>query len=1233
VRPTRPFARLWATCLLFVAAGVVIPPPAHAAVISVTTTVDELNSDGDCSLREAITAANTDAPVDNCDVGSEADTIAVPAGTYTLSIAGTGEDAAATGDLDLTAAVTITGAGATETIVDAAGVDRAFHVLGGVTAAISGLAVTGADTTGDGGGILNAGTLTVSDSSIEANSADSGGGIFNSTTLTVTGSTVGNNVADLDPFADPFTSGNGAGIANAGTLTVAGSTISGNDAGGFGGAIDNIDPGTVTVTITDSTLSGNTADFEGGAMRIGFLGAVELNGTTIAGNTSGIGGGIRIFGGTLTVTDSTISGNSATGDGGGILNHPGTLTVTNSTVSGNSADEGGGLRTTGAATLTNATITGNSAADGDGIWHDGDPVPTVTNTIVADNDDEDCNAALSSGGGNLDSDDTCFDAGGTDQVNADADLGPLAFNGGPTKTHALGASSDAIDAGLNGPCPATDQRGVSRPIDGDGDSTATCDVGAYEAAPFVFDVTRADDPAPDGCLPDDCSLREAVIAANGAPGADEITVPAGTYTRTIAGGGENAAATGDLDLTDEVVITGAGPSETIVDADGIDRVFHVLAGAAVELAGLQIVGGSEFDGGGIYNAGTATVTDSTISGNTADDGGGGIFNAGTATVTDSTISGNTALGLFFFSDGGGGIYNAGTATVTDSTISGNTALGLFFVSHGGGMFNAGTATVTDSTVSGNTADVGGGIHQEGIGTLTLTDSTISGNIAGDGDGGGIYTNIGTVTVTGSTISGNTASLGGGGIGSLGTLTVNASTITGNDAPTGAGIAHGSDPVPTVTNTIVADNVTGDDCSAALASGGGNLDSDDTCFNSGGTDLVNADPLFGPLADNGGPTMTHALLPDSPALDFGTGAGCPGLDQRGLDRPVDAEGDGTATCDSGAYEANALSVADASVNEGDSGTNPLTFTVTLPTEDPGQVTVAYTTSAGTATAPDDYAAESGTLTFAPGDTSETVTVDVAGDQSDESNETFTLELSDPVGAVIADASGTGTITDDDFTPPGPAPTPTPTPTPSPTETGSPPIAGCEPAEGDVCGTDGPDTMTVGSADDHDGDGAVEVHLGDGDDVLCIQEGLGLTVTVFGGPGDDHVTVGECGVVFESRRVDDPPTTLIFRAAGGNDSARAGAGNDDLRGGRGQDELSGNGGGDSLRGGASADLIHGGSGRDSLRGGRGRDDLRGNRGRDELAGGRGRDVLNGGGAKDRCTDSAAGTRFVSCEVKPN
>lgn len=218
---------------------------ASATTITVNTTSDELNVDGNCSLREAIQAANTDTAVDACPAGSGTDTIVVPAGTYTLSIAGAGEDANATGDLDITADLTIIGAGAATTIVDGTDLDRVFDVHG-VTVSISGVTIQNGNVGGSGAGILNR----------------LGG------SLTVTGATVTSNVA----------SETGGGIRNDGTATLVNVTISDNVANAGGGFKNGFFA--VSATLTDVAIDGNTT-------------------------TGDFGGGISKDGGTLTMSRST----------------------------------------------------------------------------------------------------------------------------------------------------------------------------------------------------------------------------------------------------------------------------------------------------------------------------------------------------------------------------------------------------------------------------------------------------------------------------------------------------------------------------------------------------------------------------------------------------------------------------------------------------------------------------------------------------------------------------------------------------------------------------------------------------------------------------------------------------------------------------------------------------------------------------------------------------------------
>jgi hypothetical protein len=353
------------------------------------------------------------------------------------------------------------------------------------------------------------------------------------------------------------------------------------------------------------------------------------------------------------------------------------------------------------------------------------------------------------------------------------------------------------------------------------------------------------------------------------------------------------------------------------------RIFHVMPGFTVTIAGLTISGGdggkqggggilndhstltldscavqnsftAQFSaGGGIYNdgsAGTATLTilNSSVSGNYAYDAGGGIYNDGynggnaIVSLTNSTVNGNTAAYTGFPTGGGaaGGIYNGGgTLTITDSVVSNNYA-GVsdpFPVGSGGGIVNDGTLTITSSSVSGNQAYLSGGGIENG-GTLTISGSTISGNGATGqhdgkpwGHGGGIS---GTVTLTNSTLSGNGASLSGGGLEGGGVI--NNSTISGNG---NGGISTSGIEIG---NTILNNN-SGANIDGTATSLGYNISTDDGGGNlTGPGDQINTDPMIGPLQDNGGPTFTHALLPGSPGINTGDPnfTPPPSYDQRG-----------------------------------------------------------------------------------------------------------------------------------------------------------------------------------------------------------------------------------------------------------------------------------------------------------------------------------------------------------------
>jgi CSLREA domain-containing protein len=415
-----------------------------------------------------------------------------------------------------------------------------------------------------------------------------------------------------------------------------------------------------------------------------------------------------------------------------------------------------------------------------------------------------------------------------------------------------------------------------------------------------------------------CTLRAAIQEANALVGPDTIILPAGTYTLTIPGPAEDAAATGDLDITDSLTITGDSSATTVVQAcaivppatacSGIDRVFHVdphggginvtIRGIAIQNGATQLIPGVSANGGGILLGVPQTA--------------GSPVPSGHLTFIDCIVGQNRSPG-----DGGGIANHAGILTLIRTTVRANAA------NNGGGITNGdmGVVSLSDSTVSLNNAAQGGGIFSGYFDTGTstkvmLTNSTISGNTAGSGPGtgfgGGIFANRGSFTITNSTISGNTTFFAGGGIYSNITLALNNSTIGGNTAGSSAagGLGGGFTGFVAASNTIFAGNTlvgSPSDCNGTLTSGGYNLiQSTAGCTITGTTtgNILNQDPKLGFLGDNGGPTLTRALLTGSPAIDAGNpatpgggGNACTISDQRGIPRPQPAGG----RCDMGAVE--------------------------------------------------------------------------------------------------------------------------------------------------------------------------------------------------------------------------------------------------------------------------------------------------------------------------------------------
>ncbi|MGD8472794.1 MAG: family 16 glycosylhydrolase [Anaerolineae bacterium] len=325
-------------------------------------------------------------------------------------------------------------------------------------------------------------------------------------------------------------------------------------------------------------------------------------------------------------------------------------------------------------------------------------------------------------------------------------------------------------------------------------------------------------------------------------------------------GGTITLTSGPLVPSKDVTVDASGAPGLIVSGNHADRVLIVDPGLSVSIHDLVLADGYGWElAGGILNNGTLHLSNCVVANNLAETG---TFNPDTD-----------------FWKGGGGIYNGEGATLTlvDSTVSGNSTTLI----DGGGIyaFPGSTTSIARSTISGNTAgNTGGGIRM--LGNATIVNSTISGNTAIGWHGGAIFHTDGVMEILNSTIANNIAPDWGSSAIFLGSY----SSVV---------------PELKLTNTIITGNqwyacewhASG---AVSLVSGGHNLVQDDSC-NPVASDLINGEAGIGPLADNGGPTWTHALAPSSPAIDAGDDSVCPATDQRGVIRPQ-----GTA-CDIGSYE--------------------------------------------------------------------------------------------------------------------------------------------------------------------------------------------------------------------------------------------------------------------------------------------------------------------------------------------
>ena len=702
--------------------------------------------------------------------------------------------------------------------IDGQSVRGGIYLDGSYIVTIDHFLITNGYTTAVGGGINNIAStiLTLNDSVVSDNTAAVGGGIYNNGTLTLNYTVISNNTTQY----------NGAGINHdGGTLTLNYSTVSGNTAtSSVGGGISS--PSEGTLILNNSTVSDNTSSTFGGGIHKYDLGTLTLNNSTVSGNMAGDnGGGIYIFNSDMLVlNNSTVSDNSAS-YGGGIYIHNSVGTLQNSILAGNYAS-GSGSDCEGTIDDAVYSLIGNSS---------GCTFTTSSGSIIGTN---------------------------SDPVNPH--LAPLADNGGPTDTHALMEDSLAIDAGNPATpgsggeaCESIDQLGISRPVDGDGNGSSICDIGATEFVPLPLSwyvATTGNDSWSCSSTGSPCATITGAIGK--ATAGDAIYVATGTYTGSLS----------QVVLIGKNVVLSGGWNVGFTSQTGLSTIDGQNARRSVYVG---------------YN--TTTSLDHFI-------------------IKNGYISGSG-------SGKGGGIYNSyGNLTITDSSIQNNVADG----GHGGGIYNdGGNLTITNSSIQNNStvSQSGGGIYTY-YGNLTITNSSIQNNTSSS-LGGGIYTVYGTLTLDNTTISNNVATLYGGGIGINSSLNANNVTISNNTASSGGGVFLNASGI-VFNNSILAGNTATDsepDCRGTFTSNGYNLIGNNSgcSFTPTTGDLVGTNsspinPRLTPLQDNGGSTFTHALMVGSPAIDAGNpatpgsgGNACLGTDQRGVARPVDAK------CDIGAYE--------------------------------------------------------------------------------------------------------------------------------------------------------------------------------------------------------------------------------------------------------------------------------------------------------------------------------------------
>ena len=836
------------------------------------------------------------------------------------------------------------------------------------------------NTAGVNGGALHqtTGNTVLSFSKVTNNSAvNQGGGLWNSTTgfLSTIFTDITGNVAMTGDGGGVYGDDDGMGGGNS-DIELTSGTVSGNTAAVNGGGVAALS-GLLfldTVTVTGNVANGNAPGLGGGGIYTGAM--LQAMNATVSNNTAtsgtGNGGGILVAPtGTGTFFSGNITGNQAARAGGGIEVNGGTIVLDNNGTIGAGRDalnlanntagvNGGGLHTSGAGVVTirRANVSGNVAQqEGGGLWNSATGTLTVDSTTVTGNvangnaDPMGDNTKLQGGGG-------IYNDGGT--VTLTNDLGKVSVTGNTalgsgggifslagmvTVTDATISGNEAVRAGggvevVSGNLALTNVMLTGNDVSAQG-KLATISPGNGGGLHVTGNATTA--------------LNSSTVSGNAA-GND--------------GGGLWNSATGQMVVANTTLSnnTAAMSGGGLYNNGGLVAITN--GGVTGNTANATTAGSG---GGGLFNAGTTTLDGVTVSNNSAVQGkadGGGVLNdmAGALGITGGSVTGNTAARA-----GGGVENNAGTVNATNATFTGNRAgvnggalhasgaatntitlskvTGNLAGTNGGGLWitSGGKLDLLGATVSGNSANRGGGVYNDGAGgAITVTASTLSGNTATMG-GGGLFSSGGSVVFSNATVSGNASGGTGGGVAVTGgTLDLRNATVAFNTASSGGGVSNVGGGVSAVSSIIATNTAgTGKDVAGALTSNGSLLLGSDSgaTVTTGSGDLINADPMLAPLADNGGPTLTHDLMAGSRAINTGANPDNLPNDQRGMGFPRVLG----PSADIGAYETDSTTPA----NRAPLGAND-TYTATA-----GQTL----TVAGPGLLANDFDADSNPLTVA------------------------------------------------------------------------------------------------------------------------------------------------------------------------------------------------------------------------------------------------------------------------------